>query len=134
MRSQSLKEIRALLAAELAHPAPRERPWGTAVSYSRVRDEIRLVLDSGTTVVMPRQSIAELRALPPSHMRKLELIGDGEALALDIDDVHIYVPGLVRDMTGYGSKALHPKQITRSRRAARLQVPKSKSSNGRRGP
>ena len=118
MRRQSEKEIKALLAAELAHPTPRDRPWGTSVSYSRTRDEIRLVLDSGTAVVMPRKAIAELRGLPQSHLKDLELIADGAALALEVDDVHIYVPGLVRDMTGYGLKGLHPRQVARSRRAA----------------
>jgi hypothetical protein len=128
MRRQNSKEIRALVAAEAAHPTPRDRPWGTSVSYSRGRDEIRLVLDSGTSVVMPRKAIAELRALPQSHMRELELMDDGRAIALDVDDVHIYVPGLVRDMTGYGSKGLHPRQIARARRAARAQPP---NANGR---
>ncbi|MEA2688649.1 MAG: hypothetical protein QOJ39_1226 [Candidatus Eremiobacteraeota bacterium] len=132
MRRQSSKEIRALVAAEIAHPTPRDRPWGTSVSYSRARDEIRLVLDSGTSVAMPRKAIAELRALPQSHMHELELIDDGRALALDVDDVHIYVPGLVRDMTGYGSKGLHPRQIARSRRAARTGA--SKRNNGRTEP
>ena len=127
MRRQTDKEIKALIAAELANPTPRDRPWGTSVSYSRLRDEIRLVLDSGTCVVMPRKAIAELRALPQSHMRELELIADGEALALELDDVHIYVPGLVRDMTGYGSKGLHPRQIAQSRRAARQTTAQRKS-------
>jgi hypothetical protein len=128
MRRQSDKEIKALIAAELANPTPRDRPWGTSVSYSRGRDEVRLVLDSGTAVVMPRKAIAELRSLPQSHMYELELIADGEALALELDDVHIYVPGLVRDMTGYGSKGLHPRQIAQSRRAARRAPAKRKSS------
>jgi hypothetical protein len=128
MRRQTDK-IKALLAAELAHPTPRARPWGTSVSYSRSRDEVRLVLDSGTSVVMPRKAIAELRAVPQSHLRELELIADGEALALEVDDVHIYVPGLVRDMTGYGSKGLHPRQIARSRRAARRRAPQNRPSS-----
>ena len=134
MRRQTAKELKAIVAAELANPTPRERPWGTSVSYSRARDEIRLVLDSGTSVVMPRKAIFELRALPQSHMRELELIDEGRALALDVDDVHIYVPGLVRDLTGYGAKALHPKQIARSRQAARAQAPKPPSRNGRPRP
>jgi hypothetical protein len=90
-----------------------ERPSATAVSYSRARDEVRLMLDSGTALVTPRRSIAELRALPRSHMRVLELMSGGQVLALDSDDVHIYVPGLVRDLTGWGTEAVHLK--TRSR-------------------
>lgn len=100
---------------------------GKSVTYSRVRDEIRLVLDSGTAVVMPRKAIRELRALPQSHMGRLRLISDGHVVALELDDVHIYVPGLVRDMTGYGSRALHPRQIAQSRRALRKQSPKRKA-------
>lgn len=131
MRRQTTKQLRAIVEAELADPTPRDRPWGTSVSYSRARDEVRLVLDSGTSVVMPRAAIAELRALPQSHMRELELIDEGRALALEIDDVHIYVPGLVRDLTGYGSKALHPRQIARSRRAARAHAHEARPRNGR---
>lgn len=102
------------------------------MSYSRARDEVRLVLDSGTSVTIPRKAIAELRALPQSHMRELELMDEGHAIALDLDDVHIYVPGLVRDMTGYGSKGLHPAQIARSRRAARTHAPKASDRRTRR--
>ena len=119
MRRPTDAEFDAQIEAELLNPTPRERPWGTAVSYSRSRDEIRLVLDSGTAVIMPRTAIDELSRLPRSHMDQLELIADGHALALDLDDVHIFVPGLVRDMTGYGKRGLHPRQIAASRRAAR---------------
>ncbi len=128
MRRQTDKELKALIAAELANPTPRERPWGTSVAYSRARDEIRLVLDSGTAVIVPRKAIAELRALPQSHMHELELIADGEALALELDDVHIYVPGLVRDMTGYGTTGLHPRQIAEARRASRERARKRKGA------
>jgi hypothetical protein len=128
MRSQSDKELKAMIAAEARNPTPRDRPWGTSVAYSRARDEIRLVLDSGTSVVMPRSAIAELRSLPQSHMHQLELIADGEALALELDDVHIYVPGLVRDMTGYGTKGLHPRQVAAARRAGNNRARKRKSS------
>jgi len=128
MRKPTLRQIQALIDAEAAHPTPRERPWATAVSYSPARDEIRLVLDSGSAIIMPRKAILELRGVPKSHLRELRLIGDGHALALDTDDVHIYVPGLVRDMTGYGAKALHPRQVARARRVSR------ESSKRRRAP
>jgi hypothetical protein len=74
------------------------------------------MLQSGTALVMPRRSIAELRALPRSHMRLLELISDGQVLALDFDDVHIYVPGLVRDLTGSDAEAVNLKNRSRNGR------------------
>jgi hypothetical protein len=109
---------KAEIAEKLANPAPQERPWGTSVHYSAVRDELRLGLDGGTVLVMPRRAIDELRDVPKSHMRELELIADGHALSLRRDDVDIYVPGLVRDLVGFGETATHPNQRLAPRRAA----------------
>lgn len=76
-------------------------PWATLVSYDSQRDEIRLDLDTGSRYVIPRQLIEELRDCPTANMFDLTLIGDGEALASEADDVHIYVPGLIRDFVEF---------------------------------
>jgi hypothetical protein len=78
----------------------RPRPLASSVSYSDATDEIHLRLDGGITLVIPRRLIDELRDARADHMRDLTLIGDGEGLASEADDVHIFVPGLVRDLIG----------------------------------
>ena len=86
--------------ADGSAPMLRPRPWATSVSYDAARDEISLVLDRGARLVVPRCSVAELRDLPAARIHDLTLIGDGEALASEADDVHVFVPGLVRDLIG----------------------------------
>jgi hypothetical protein len=76
-------------------------PWATAVSYDAVADEIRLVLESGITVVIPRRVVPELRDAPASHMFDLTLHGDGEMLECRAEDVHLLVPGLLWDLVGF---------------------------------
>lgn len=80
--------------------ADRPRPWATSVSYSAATDEISLVLNRGVTLVVPRSHVEELRDVPKSSLTHLTLIGEGEALAAEAEDVHIFVPGLVRDLVG----------------------------------
>jgi hypothetical protein len=58
-------------------------------------------LDTGAVLVIPRGEIEELRDAPARHMSDLTFIGDGEALCSEADDVHIYVPGLVRDFARF---------------------------------
>jgi hypothetical protein len=84
----------------------RERPWAVRVSYRPRRDEVCLVLDGGATVVLPRTAIDELRDLPQAHMSEITLMSGGHAVAVERDDIHIYVPGLVRDLTGIGTHAV----------------------------
>jgi hypothetical protein len=78
----------------------RPRPRAAAVSYDRASNEIRLMLRHGVTLAISRDVVAELRDLPADSMRCLTLIGDGEALACEAADVHVFVPGLVRDLVG----------------------------------
>ena len=80
-------------------PAPG--PWAKSVSYDVVTDELKLFLESGITVVIPRRAIAELRDAPASHMNDLKLFGDGEMLESSADDVHLLVPGLLWDLIGF---------------------------------
>ncbi len=101
---------KAAIKKRLAHPIPQERPWATALRYRPTRDEIDLTLDGGARLVVPRKAVDELRRLPKSHMRQLELLAGGEALSLRIDDIDIYVPGLVRDLIGFGTAALPAKR------------------------
>jgi hypothetical protein len=84
----------------------RERPWAVRVSYRPRRDEVCLVLDGGASVVVPRTAIDELRDLPRAHMSEITLMSGGHAVAVERDDIHIYVPGLVRDLIGLGTQAV----------------------------
>jgi hypothetical protein len=52
------------------------------------------------TLTVPRVAIGELRQLPKAQLKQLELMGDGEAIALHSADVHISVRGLVRNLIG----------------------------------
>src|SRR5947209_15941460 len=70
-------------------------PWARSLAYDEMADELRLVLKSGITVVIPRRAIPELRDAPASHMSDLALLGDGELIESKADDVHILVPGLL---------------------------------------
>jgi hypothetical protein len=91
----------AEIAAAFANPPPKHSPRATSVSYRPARDEVRLVLTGSVTLLVPRAAIDELRDLPKSHLRHLRLTPGGGAVALDRDDVHISVPGLVRDLVGF---------------------------------
>ena len=76
------------------------KPLAGSVSYIAATDEIRLELKTGVALVVPRRLIDELRDAPASHMPDLTLIADGVVLASEADDIHIFVPGLVRDVIG----------------------------------
>lgn len=76
-------------------------PWARSLSFDRERDELRLMMESGITVMIPRNAIPELREVPASHMAHLTLLGDGELIELREDDVHILVPGLLWDLVGF---------------------------------
>jgi hypothetical protein len=91
----------AEIAAAFANPPPKREPRATSISYRPARDEVRLVLTSAVTLLVPRWAIDELRDLPKSHLRRLRLTPGGGAVALDQDDVHISVPGLVRGLVGF---------------------------------
>jgi len=112
----------------LANPTPHERPWATFVRYDASRDELQLGLDGGTVLSVPRDTIEELRGLPKSHMRDLRLMADGHALSLRRDDIDISIPGLVRDLVGFGCRALHPNQLASPRARSRRSGPSKKRS------
>lgn len=86
--------------AILDNPPPRIGPYATAVRYAPSRDEIVLGLDTGVTLTVPRAAISELRLLPKAQLKQLELMGDGDAIALHGADVHISVRGLVGNLIG----------------------------------
>ena len=84
-----------------AQPIPG--PFATSVAYDDGTDEIRIVLETGVVLTVSRHLVEELRDLPRSHMRDLSLIGEGEALASEADDVHIFFPGLLWDIVGFNA-------------------------------
>jgi len=78
-------------------------PWARSVSYDDANDTIQLVLESGTTVGIPRRAIEELRDLPIARMNELTLLADGESLSLRSYDVDIFVPGLLWELIGFNA-------------------------------
>ncbi len=100
----------AVIAATFAKPRPKRGPRATSVSYAAARDELRLVLTGAVTLLAPRAAIEELRDVPKSHLRNLRLTPGGGAVALDEDDVHISVPGLVRDLVGFATQSTAPER------------------------
>jgi hypothetical protein len=78
-------------------------PWARSVSYDAATDDVRLVLESGATLVAPRKAIGELRDLPASHMEELRVLSDGETLTLRTDDVDIFIPGLLWELVGFAA-------------------------------
>ncbi len=88
------------ITAILNNPPPRIGPYATAVRYASTRDEIALVLDMGVTLAIPRAAVSGLGLLPKARLRQLELMGDGDAIALHDADIHISVRGLVRNLIG----------------------------------
>jgi hypothetical protein len=78
-------------------------PWARSVSYDAATDTVKLMLETGTTVVIPRDKIDELRDIPVSHMGELKVVADGEVLTLRADDVDIFVPGLLWDLVGFNA-------------------------------
>jgi hypothetical protein len=109
----------AEIAAAFANPPPKRGPRATSVSYRPARDEVRLVLNSAVTLLVPRAAIDELRDLPKSHLRGLRLTPGGGAVALDQDDVHISVPGLVRGLVGFEQVETAPAPSSARTSAAR---------------
>lgn len=78
-------------------------PWARSVSYDEAHDTVQLVLESGTTVGIPRSAIEELCDLPIARMNELTLLGDGESLSLRAYDVDIFVPGLLWELVGFNA-------------------------------
>ncbi len=112
----------------LDNPPPRIGPYAVSVQYVALRDEVVLRLDTRVTMVIPRDAIDELREVPQSQLKRIELMGDGDAVAVHAADVHISVEGLVRDMIGLDrarpvaprkTRSIVPATAARKRRPAR---------------
>jgi Protein of unknown function (DUF2442) len=99
MPARAIIPTHAEIDAALANPPPKDGPRASSIAYSSTRDEIRLVLEGGVTLVIPRSAVAEFRNVPKAHMRRLDLTPGGAAIALEEHDIHIFVPGLIRDLT-----------------------------------
>lgn len=80
----------------------REEQRGYAVSlrYDRNDDAFILALRSGSRLAIPRIAIEELRDVPSAELENVVLSPEGGAVCYAPFDIHISVPGLVRDVTG----------------------------------
>jgi hypothetical protein len=91
--------------ATAAHPVGKHGPWARSVAYDQLADEVRLTLESGVTITVPRRLIPELCNVPPPDIGVLGLLGGGEALVSETNDAHVFIPGLLGSVTGLGVTA-----------------------------
>jgi hypothetical protein len=92
--------MRRQRAATPARASENHGPWARSVAYDVRADEVRLTMESGATVAVPRRLVPELCDVPPREMGVLTLLGDGEALVSEEHDAHVFIPGLVASVTG----------------------------------
>jgi hypothetical protein len=96
--------------------------------FDRRRREFRLGLNSGVTFTIPVAKIHSLAAATPAQLGRVKLSGAGGALELRELDLDISVPGLIRNVLGFG-------EIQQSR-AGRVRTPKKAAAaraNGAKG-
>jgi hypothetical protein len=94
--------MRRQRAAPPAQPSENHGPWARSVTYDALADEVRLTLENGATVAVPRRLVPELCDVPPREMGVLTLLADGAALVSEAHDAHVFIPGLVASVTGLG--------------------------------
>lgn len=68
--------------------------------YDYALDTLDLTLRCGIIVRLPRTQIWELANAAPADVAKVEIQPDGDGLSFDAIDMHISVPGLLRDELG----------------------------------
>jgi hypothetical protein len=77
-----------------------QRGYAVSLRYDRRQDAFILALRAGSKLTIPRIAIEELRDVKSSELDNVVLDDEGGAVCYEPFDIHISVPGLVRDMTG----------------------------------
>lgn len=86
-------DIAAALAAGREEAASEIR--ARSVRYMADRDVVEIVTDRHAGFLIPRAWIAALQGVPPDALAALEVWPDGSAIALEEQDIHIAVDGLM---------------------------------------
>jgi hypothetical protein len=89
--------------------------------YSTRRREFRIVLNCGVTITIPLVMISKLVAGTPAQLARLKLNRSGGALEQREIDLDISLPGLIREVFGFGEI----QQV----RAARVRTPKKAAAS-----
>lgn len=69
-------------------------------NYSATTDSLRMTLNDGVTCIIPRALIQGLEGAKESHLKKMQILGNGTGLLWPILDVAHYVPGLLQGVYG----------------------------------
>lgn len=68
--------------------------------YDRETDTLKLTLQKGISVSLPRAQIAELADAAPADIAEIEIQPGGDGISIRNLNVDIYVPGLLADELG----------------------------------
>ena len=82
------------------HYSEIQRGYAVSLRYDRKQDAFILALRAGSKITIPRIAIEVLRDVKSSELDNVVLDDEGGAICYEPFDIHISVPGLVRDMTG----------------------------------
>jgi hypothetical protein len=71
-----------------------------SIAYIPKKDAFALLMSSGIRLQIPRDSIEEFRRVSKGELSEVELGPGGGILVLESLDLHISLPGLLRDLFG----------------------------------
>ncbi|HZB89100.1 MAG TPA: DUF2442 domain-containing protein [Terracidiphilus sp.] len=71
-------------------------------SYTKVADDIRLVLEDGAKYSVPRRLLQGLSNARESELRRIQIVSEGMGLLWPLLDIAHYIPGLLQGV--YGSE------------------------------
>jgi hypothetical protein len=69
-------------------------------TYSTTTDRLRLALDDGSIVAIPRALIQGLSGAREGELKRIQILSDGTGLLWPLLDVAHYVPGLLGGVYG----------------------------------
>jgi len=76
--------------------------WTTieSVRYDPIDNRFELVMQSGVVLSVPRPYITEFDEVDIDALKDVQIGGGGDVIELDDHEIHIYAPGLLRDIFG----------------------------------
>jgi len=115
--SEPVARARQRIADERARVANAK-----SIRYISKGDAFALAMRSGVEVLVPRASVDELCGVPKVELVDVTLTPGGDAIAFEALNVHISVPGLLREVLGFntgqraGGRARTPAKLAAVRR------------------
>ena len=104
-------------------------PWVTVetIRFDPASDSIGLVMQSGIKLSIPRSLVEELDDITTDDLRNIRIGAGGDVIELDDLDIHIYAPGLFRDLLGLNAGQ---RVGGRSRSAAKIKAARANGASG----